>query len=140
MENNNKESNDLHYRFTAYVSKALDNAKLRYTQKSNRDKQYMVSLDEMIEAGAEIGSSVDIDTTAFLRVKDFEQLIENDALCLAILELTGKERQILSLHIIYKVPFTEIADLMGVNYKTVYSIYARSLKKIQKKLGGDTNE
>lgn len=93
----------------------------------------------MIEAGAEFSSSVDYDTAAFSCVKDIGQLIENDELCLAILELTGKERQVLSLHIIYKVPFTEIADIMGVSYEAIYKRYARALKKIAKRLD-DRNE
>lgn len=138
-KNNNDNGNDLHYRFTAYLTKALDNAGQRYIEKSKDDKHKLVSLEQMMEAGADFSSSVDVDTTAFLH--NFEQLIENDALCLAILELTGKERQIISLHIIYKVPFTEIADLMGVKYKSVYSIYTRALKKLQTRLGdnGDNN-
>lgn len=136
-ELNNIDGNDLHYRFTAYVIKALDNARIRYLKKESQDRLQLVSLEEMIEAGEELSSSVDFDTAAFSRVEDITELIENDALCLAILELTAKERQILSLHIIYKVPFTEIAEAMNMNYKTVYSKYANAIKKIEKKLGNE---
>lgn len=131
----NKNSDALQYRFTAYVQKAIDRARWNYLKQCREDNQIVVSLDEMIEAGKDLSSSVDFDAAAFFSIKDFEQLIENDALSRAILELSSKERQILALHIIYKVPISEIADLLGANYNTVYSIYARTLKKIAKKLG-----
>ena len=131
----NKNSDALQYRFTAYVQKAIDRARWTYLKQCREDNQIVVSLDEMIEAGKDLSSSVDFDAAAFFSIKDFEQLIENDALSRAILELSSKERQILALHIIYKVPIFEIADLLGANYNTMYSMYVRTLKKLAKKLG-----
>ncbi len=134
------EDENVHNRFTAYVLTALRNRRTNYLVKKSRDERNTVSLEEML-AMPEIDPALVIPCDELALILDNESTLEsvicNDALLVGILKLSDRERRILNLRFIQKMKHAEIADLLGLNGKTVEKAYERLIKKLRAHMGGD---
>lgn len=133
----------LHGRFTAYVVAAVRNNKIRYLTKKNRNRMEL-SLDDLLEHVTETDLQADPSLVSdnlidgILEEKlELEQLICNDALLIALLTLNERERRILNLHLLQKMKFGEVANLLDLKKKTVEKCYERAIKKIRKHFEGE---
>jgi RNA polymerase sigma factor (sigma-70 family) len=64
--------------------------------------------------------------------------IENARLYRALHLLNDRDLRIIFAKVIDNLSISEIADELGIGYKTVFSVYTRMIEKIQKELGGDS--
>lgn len=67
-----------------------------------------------------------------------EQLLNSMELRRALLELTGRERELVLLRYVNDVPVTELADMMGVSRFTVYRESRKILKKLERRISDGT--
>jgi RNA polymerase sigma factor (sigma-70 family) len=134
------EDESVHNRFTAYVVTALRNQKVKYLTRKSRYEKKTVSLDEMLAMPATDHALIASDD-GIARILDSEDTLEsvicNDALLIGILKLSDRERRILNLRMLQKMRHAEIADLLGLNVKTVEKAYERLIKKLRAHMGGD---
>lgn len=137
------EDENLHNRFTAYVVTAVRNQKKWYLMKNAQDEKMVVSLDEMLETHAADPAFIvffDELDQLFESESTLEDIICNDMLLIAILKLSDRERRILNLRLIRKMKHSEIADLLGLNLKTVEKAYERLIKKLRMHMRGGRDE
>jgi RNA polymerase sigma factor (sigma-70 family) len=137
------EDENIHNRFTAYVVTALRNQKMQYMMKQSRYERQTVSLDEMLEM-PEIPAALMAPFDDMVNMLDndsaLESIICNDTLLTGILKLSDRERRILNLRMLHKMKHAEIADLLGLNLKTVEKAYERLIKKLRVHMGGVTDK
>lgn len=125
--------------FTNYVKKAIEGGRKRYIAKKYRSK--MVSLEELLSRDDPALAVEDPELELVLdNMESLEQVICNDALLVAILRLSDRERRIMNLRLVHKMKHREIADLLGVTTNTVELCYARSIKKLREYLKEDRDE
>jgi len=137
------EDESLHNLFTAYVVTAIRRQKAQYLMKKSREQKMVVSLDEMLES-----NMVDPALITFFDEMDrlfdseatLENIICNDMLLIGILKLSDRERRILNLRLVRKMKHEEIADLLGLNKKTVEKAYERLIKKLRAHMRGEKGE
>lgn len=140
MNNNfNRIEDEYLGRFTAYFLIALRNARVKYLTKKSKDR-FVFSLDSLLEYTSEIDIpqlvTYDLFESIPLKETSFEDIVSDDLLLNAILQLKERERQILYLHVIQRKKFREIAEIMGVKKKTLEKCYERAIKKIRSNLEG----
>ena len=137
------EDESLHNLFTAYVVTAIRRQKAQYLMKKSREQKMVVSLDELLES-----NKVDPALITFFDEMDrlfdseatLENIICNDMLLIGILKLSDRERRILNLRLVRKMKHEEIADLLGLNKKTVEKAYERLIKKLRAHMRGEKGE
>ena len=137
------EDESLHNLFTAYVVTAIRRQKAKYLIKKSREQKMVVSLDELLES-----NKVDPALITFFDEMDrlfdseatLENIICNDMLLIGILKLSDRERRILNLRLVRKMKHGEIADLLGLNKKTVEKAYERLIKKLRAHMRGEKGE
>jgi len=137
------EDESLHNLFTAYVVTAIRRQKAQYLMKKSREQKMVVSLDELLES-----NKVDPALITFFDEMDrlfdseatLENIICNDMLLIGILKLSDRERRILNLRLVRKMKHEEIADLLGLNKKTVEKAYERLIKKLRAHMRGEKCE
>lgn len=66
--------------------------------------------------------------------------VDGEIVRMALNKIKERERYILLARVIDEKSFTEIADELGMEYKTVTSAYYRVIVKLRKLLGGDFDE
>ena len=137
------EDESLHNLFTAYVVTAIRRQKAQYLMKKSREQKMVVSLDELLES-----NKVDPALITFFDEMDrlfdseatLENIICNDMLLIGILKLSDRERRILNLRLVRKMKHEEIADLLGLNKKTVEKAYERLINKLRAYMRGEKGE
>ena len=120
----------VYHAFTKYVQLAIEGGKKNYIAKKYRSQ--MLSLDELLEKDDSLLAAEDPEFELVLdHMESLEQVICNDALLVAILRLSDRERRIMNLRLLHKMKHREIADLLGITSNTVEQSYARSIKKLR---------
>lgn len=112
------ENEILQNQFTAYVSRAIRNRRLKYLMsRSRRDSRellfseyqdYWVSEDDPIQ-----------------------ELLEYELLRQVLQQIRGKERHIVLSRLVEEKSFVEIAREMNMNYKAVTNLYYRIMKRLK---------
>lgn len=121
------EINAVQNQFTAYLTKALRNARAQYIRSKVRRLQVELALDEMEYLGITAESQM-------------EQLADAQDLFAALQIMKEKERYVLLARVIEEKGFDVIAAELGMSYKGAAAIYYRTLEKLRRILGGDGNE
>ncbi len=125
------ESNILQNQFTAYLVTAIHRKKIQYLQAKSKQYSYEVSLDIQDE-WKELRSEQDM----MVQLPFLEQL-DDYKLRKALEELKELEFNILVMKVLNERSFQEIANEIGIGYKTVASIYYRLIQKLHNKLEDD---
>lgn len=138
----NQNEDEILARFTCYVTTALRNGKIRYLSRKSRDSRNL-SLDELLDHVDEPDIQSDLELITynsfdglFNNEATLEDMISNDSLLIAILKLNDRERRIINLHLLQKMKFSDIADLLDMKKKTAEKCYERAIKKIRSHLEG----
>lgn len=121
------EINAVQNQFTAYLTKALRNARAQYIRSKVRRLQVELALDEMEYLGITAESQM-------------EHLADAQDLFAALQIMKEKERYVLLARVIEEKGFDVIAAELGMSYKGAAAIYYRTLEKLRRILGGDGNE
>ncbi len=129
QKNNGKsETEILQNQFTAYLATAVQHRRNDYIQQITRLQQTEYVTD-MIEDNQKYDMEKDILSGLPL----FMQL-EDSALIHALKEVNERERHIFLARILEERSFESLAEEMGIGYKSVTTIYYRTLRKIKKKM------
>lgn len=129
QKNNGKsETEILQNQFTAYLATAVQHRRNDYIQQITRLQQTEYVTD-MIEDSQKYDMEKDILSGLPL----FMQL-EDSALIHALKEVNERERHIFLARILEERSFESLAEEMGIGYKSVTTIYYRTLRKIKKKM------
>ena len=72
------------------------------------------------------------DSTSFS-----DAFCDNDSLTYALQKLSAKERHIFLTHVLDEKSFVQIADEMGMKWKSVATVYYRTVTKLKELLKGD---
>lgn len=129
----------LHAQFTAYFITALRRSKTKYLMKKHRDRQNVVSLDELLErpSGERLPEPLITYPADEFSLEDaLEDIICNDKLLVAILKLNDRKRKILNLRLVHKMKHAEIASILGLRKGTVEQAYIRTIRKLRRDLEG----
>lgn len=121
------EINAVQNQFTAYLTKALRNARAQYIRNKLRRLQIELALDE-------------IEYLTLPAENPMEKLAEAEDLLAALQFIKEKERYVLLARVIEEKGFEEIAADLGMSYKGAAAIYYRTVEKLRRILGGDKNE
>lgn len=119
--------NALQNQFTAYLTKALRNARARYMRNKVRHLQIELAIEEL----------------EYLRLPDenpMERLTDTEDVLSALQIIKEKERYVVLARVIGEKGFDTIAEELGMSYKGAAAIYYRALHKLKHLLGGDRNE
>ena len=125
--NDGKGINAIQNRFTAFLTVAVRNQRIKYIEKLYKNKD-VISKTDLTEKT--IGSED----------KGIEAIIIQDTLKNAVKQLTEREKKIFVLHLIEEKFFSEIGQIMGLTYKNTAAIFYRSMAKIHKAIRSIDNE
>ena len=118
------ENDKLQNRFSSYVSTSIHRERILYIKRKVRRLEFEVVLDEI-----HLGIA---DSTNFS-----DPFCENDSLTYALQKLSAKERHIFLTHVLDEKSFVQIADEMGMKWKSVATVYYRTVTKLKEILKGD---
>lgn len=121
------ENEILQNQFTAYVSRAIRNRRLRYIM--NRDqknsKEFLFSqLQDFLAAEED-------------RIGD---LLEYELLRQALRQIKDKERMVVLARVVEEKSFGEIAQDMDMTYKAITNMYYRIMKRLKAHMEGVDTE
>lgn len=119
-----RENDILQNRFTAFLTKAVSNARSDYLRARIRCLQR-----ELLTEEYGVLFSCDVDY--------IEIITENDALYRAMRGMKEKDIYIVISRIVEEKSFDEIAVAVGMGYKGVTAIYYRAIQKLKQVLGGE---
>ena len=122
------ENEILQNQFTAYVSRAIHNRRLRY----------LVSLDRRCKRELPFSQHQD-----WLAAEDnhMDDIWEYELLRQLLRQIRDKERAIVLARIVDEKSFAEISQEMNMSYKAVTNLYYRVMKRLKKHMEGvDTDE
>ena len=114
--------NALQNQFTAYLTKAVRNARGQYI----RSRTKRLQREQTIEDYSILFVAQAIDETALLE--------ETDELLTALKAIKDRERHVFLARVLDEKGFDEIAAELGMSYKGVAAIYYRTIAKLRKKL------
>ena len=129
-ENMSNEPNILQYQFTAYLIVAIRNRKIQYLKSLSKKWK-----NEQTTEFREYQELFISETDMLVGLSVLDQL-ENMTLQQILFRSKKQEQYIFFARILNEKSFGDIANELGLNYKTVTSIYYRMLKKIRDELGG----
>lgn len=118
------ETDKLQNRFSSYVSTSIHRERILYIKRKVRRLEFEVVLDEI---HLNIADSTNFSDT----------FCENDSLTYALQKLSAKERHIFLTHVLDEKSFVQIADEMGMKWKSVATVYYRTVTKLKEILKGD---
>lgn len=123
--NGSTEQEILQNHFTAFVTKAIDNARIDYLR-----KEY-----------SRARNTYDISEEKFLLIPDnsdfTEKLGQSEELSNALITLDERERYVLFARVLDELSFEEIGDRLNLKYKGVSAIYYRAIAKLRDILKGE---
>lgn len=120
----------LQNKFTAYLHVAVKRTRCEYISKMNRINCFV---DKDL-SGLE-NENYDLEVEA-LKNFPIRLQIQNEALFLAIAELSERERYIFFQRVLNDTPMEEMALQLGLTYKGIATIYYRTIKKLKAKMQG----
>lgn len=122
----------LQNRFTAYLTSAVSRRKADYIDKQIQLYNYL-----SFDASIAVDKSFDIEAEALKSFPLHLQIINED-LFLSIAELSEREQYIFFNRALGELSLDEMAKELGMNYKTVATMYYRTIQKLKKKMQGGT--
>ena len=125
------EADKLQNRFTAYISVAIQRRRNAYIMQAMRQQQ-LESLTENPVSNGDYDILEDVLGELPLLMQ-----LENDKLLHALKELNERERQIFLARVLDEKSFVQIADEMGMKWKSVATTYYRTVTKLKELLKGD---
>ena len=117
----------LQNQFTAYLTKALRNARAQYIRNKVRRLQIELAIEELEYLGIPSGNQM-------------EKLTDTEDVLAALQVIKEKERYVVLARVIDEKGFETIAEELGMSYKGAAAIYYRAIHKLRHLLGGDRNE
>lgn len=117
----------LQNQFTAYVSRAVRNRRLRYIM--NRDRK---NSKELLFSQLQDFVGVEEDP--------INELLEYEVLMSALRRIREKEREIVLARVVEEKSFGEIAKEMDMTYKAVTNMYYRTMKRLKANMEGVDTE
>lgn len=121
------EINAVQNQFTAYLTKALRNARAQYIRNRVRRLQIELAIDEREYLAAS-------DENQMEKLTDVEDLLA------ALKNIKEKERYVLLARVVEEKGFDTIAKELGMSYKGAAAIYYRTIEKVRRIMGGDKDE
>ena len=121
------EINAVQNQFTAYLTRALRNARAQYIRNKVRRLQIELAIEEL----------------EYLRIpaeNQIEELTDVEDVLAALQVIKEKERYVVLARVIDEKGFETIAEELGMSYKGAAAIYYRAIHKLRHMLGGDRNE
>lgn len=129
QKNNGKsETEILQNQFTAYLTTAVQRCRKDYIQQAARLQQ-MENVPEVVRYNQGYSTEEEI-----FRGLPLSMQMEDSALIHALKEISGRERHIFFARVLDERSFESLAKEIGVGYKSVATIYYRTLRKIKKKM------
>ena len=126
MNKNNCYDENLRIYFTAYLKRAVHNARIDYLYR--KDPRLSEVLTDDIE-------QIPVEQA------DFESDVAlNELIAQALSLITSRERYILFSRIFLEKSFGQLAEELGMSYKGVSAVYYRTINKLRKLIGDDSNE
>lgn len=117
----------LQNQFTAYVKRAIHNKRIRYLMQQNK------------YSAVEIGLS-DVEAYVHDSRNDMDSFMDMEAMRQALQTIRDKERYIILARVIEEKSVSEIAEEMGLSYRSVTSLYYRGMQRLRLLLEGGENE
>lgn len=117
----------LQNQFTAYVKRAIHNARLRYLSRVHKFSNAECSLTAL-------------EPYVFDPHDNIQAIVEMEAIRQALGEIQEKERQIILSRVVEEKSVVQIAEEMGLSYRAVTSLYYRGMKKLRGILNGDGDQ
>ena len=121
------EINAVQNQFTAYLTKALRNARAQYIRNRVRRLQIELAIDEREYLAAS-------DENQMEKLTDVEDLLA------ALKNIKEKERYVLLARVVEEKGFDTIAKELGMSYKGAAAIYYRTIEEGRRIMGGDKDE
>ena len=132
MQNDGVNKSDiLQNQFTAYLKKAIRNSKIQYLKAKEKQRQLEISL-ELQDYFTEFMILPDM----LIELPIIEQ-IESYCLQRSLCRLKKKELHILFSKVLQNQSFVEIANELGLSYKSTTQIYYRMIRKIKNEIQGE---
>lgn len=125
--NGKKESEILQNRFTAYLSKAVQNRRNDYLEQISRYREESMP-EEMI---VELGGSTEQDIMGELPLM---MQLEDNTLFFALKSLSEKERRVFLARVLDRKGFDVLAVELGLSYKGVAAVYYRAVEKAKRQM------
>lgn len=123
------DNDELKNRFTAWLETVLKNAKLNYLHKELKRIRTMISLENY-------NTDEFWCETEEARCEDF--FFENEKVYNAYKELSDMQKKVLTMLFIQDMSIVEISKTLGVSYAYVKKVKCIAIKKLRKKLEGET--
>ena len=127
IQRNSSETNELLYRFTAYLNAALDNTRHDHYLENQRYQALFINLDDSFE---HFSNTEEI----YHQSKYYQDQFDNPLLVRAFAAINPRFQYILTEHIIKDRSIEEISEELGIGYHGVYALYRRALHKIREEL------
>ena len=122
--NGSTEQEKYQNKFTAFITASIRNERKAYIRATYRRKVNICDMEE----------------EHFLLLPDktdfVSELTVSDTLKKALDSLDDRERYVLVSRVIQEKSFEDIAEILGLKYNGVATIYHRTLIKLRKKIGG----
>lgn len=119
--------NALQNQFTAYLTMAVRRARGQYVRRKIRQFQMEIAMEEIGYLSIPVADGAD-------------KLAEIEALLMAMKAISERERYVLFARVLNGKDFSAIAVDLGMSYKGAASVYYRTIEKLRRMLGGDSNE
>lgn len=121
----------LQNRFTAYLTSAVSRRRAEYIDKLIQLQNHLSFNSDNIP-----DKNFDVEEEA-LKSFPLHLQIQNEDLFLSIAELSAQERYIFFNRALGELSLNEMAAELGMNYKTVATVYYRTIQKLKKRIQGE---
>lgn len=127
MNRHNDVSTDdeLQYKFTAYLSAALNNRRVSYISQLKKITEF----NELLN-GLYTNNTYDVEAEAEKELPILLQM-KNEALYDALMKLTERERYVFLSFVLEEKNYEQMAEELGIGYKGVAALYYRTLRKLR---------
>ena len=122
--------NILQNQFTAYLVVAVRNRRIQFRRAIHKRQQFEETLDPQEH------QDISVHEPDWLASFPILEQIEDAALQQALSHVTRKELYILFARVLEGKSIGDIAGELGMNYKSVASIYYRLIKKLKNEMEG----
>jgi len=133
MINQISQSDDavIQYRFTAYVTKAVQNYKADYYNQQKKIKSFEIPVAEIPdEPDPSNYEQFDLEG-AWGSMKDY---VGNEKLAVAMFKLSDMESVIIFMRMVREMSPTEIARSLGKNVSAINKMYYRAITKLRNEM------
>ena len=118
--------------FTAYLLSAVQRRKALYIDAQMKKQRVSSLIEETV-----MDSAFDLDAEALQTIPLYMRL-QNEKLYASLSQLTERERYVFFNRALDEKSLDALAAELGLSYKGVAAIYYRTIKKIRKKMKGES--